>query len=309
MKVATLLHNQKAGDGKHTKETLTKLIESRGYICHYLPVEKKNWIMDIDPDTDFIVVAGGDGTIRKVAGQLLFRKETDKKLPVAIFPLGTANNIARSLDIKGTLESIVDSWAHCGSDKHDIGRIHNLPEHSFFLESVGFGLFPAFLRNMKQKSGLLPKDPGKQIKIALKEFAEMTCEYKAKHCNLIIDGKDYSGDYLMIEIMNTESIGPALKLNPATDMTDGKLDVVLVSRSKRAQLEKYINSRRRNAQPKLQLDRIQAHAISLAWKGVRFHVDDMVVKQKKGSELKISVLNGFIDFIVPGKSLMLLNAA
>ena len=43
-----------------------------------------------------VVVAGGDGTVGKVIAQM-----PDRGVPVAILPLGSANNIARSFNVAG----------------------------------------------------------------------------------------------------------------------------------------------------------------------------------------------------------------
>ncbi len=59
---------------------------------------------------DFIVAAGGDGTIRKITKELLDRKLSEKTWPIALLPLGTANNIAQTLEINGTSEDIIHSW-------------------------------------------------------------------------------------------------------------------------------------------------------------------------------------------------------
>lgn len=48
--------------------------------------------------TDVIVAAGGDGTVSTAA-----RAVAGRDIPVAILPLGTANNIARSLGIEGSI--------------------------------------------------------------------------------------------------------------------------------------------------------------------------------------------------------------
>ena len=59
-----LLHNPKAGDAEHSKKALTKLMEDHGFACRYISV-KDEW-QDFNPDIDFIAMAGGDGTVRKV---------------------------------------------------------------------------------------------------------------------------------------------------------------------------------------------------------------------------------------------------
>ncbi|MGI8914025.1 MAG: diacylglycerol kinase family protein [Chloroflexota bacterium] len=45
-------------------------------------------------DVDLVVAAGGDGTINAVIGALL-----DQPKPLGIIPLGTANDLARTLEI------------------------------------------------------------------------------------------------------------------------------------------------------------------------------------------------------------------
>lgn len=45
----------------------------------------------------------------------------DRTVPVAILPLGTANNIARSLGIAGTPHELAESWHIEHARKLDIG--------------------------------------------------------------------------------------------------------------------------------------------------------------------------------------------
>ena len=106
MKIAKVLHNPNAGDGENSDKDLITALEAEGYKCSYLSTkekgwEKKDWDKIESEDIDFVIVAGGDGTVRKLAGELLDRKLIDKKLPIALLPFGTANNIARTLGIAG----------------------------------------------------------------------------------------------------------------------------------------------------------------------------------------------------------------
>jgi hypothetical protein len=132
MKYIKLLHNPTAGDEGHTKKKLTPLIEEAGWECRYSSTKEKGWEI-IEPDTEFIAVAGGDGTIRKAALTLLDRKFSDKKLPIAILPLGTANNISKSLGITGEVEDIIATWKTSEVKKYDIGRIEGLDKIQFRL--------------------------------------------------------------------------------------------------------------------------------------------------------------------------------
>src|SRR4051812_2237099 len=88
MKNIHLIHNPGAGDEAHSKEALLRLIEGAGYECRYCSTDNKEW-QNIDPKTDFIVIAGGDGTVKEVVSVLLKKQSAIKRLPVAILPCGT----------------------------------------------------------------------------------------------------------------------------------------------------------------------------------------------------------------------------
>src|SRR6476659_4191599 len=148
MKIINLFHNPTAGNENHDKEELISLMEKNGFECQYSST-KENW-KDIDEKADFIVAAGGDGTIRKITKELLDRKLSEKTWPIALLPLGTANNIAQTLNIGGSAEEIIQSWHHTHVKAFDVGRIRGLPKVDFFLESLGYGMFPYLIKKMKK---------------------------------------------------------------------------------------------------------------------------------------------------------------
>src|SRR5690606_20296876 len=131
---------------ENSEEDIMAAVAAEGYKCSYLSTKKKGWDRkDWDrmesKDVDFVVVAGGDGTVRKIAHELLDRKLIEKKLPIALLPMGTANNIAKTLGIVGDPNDIIRSWKHHYLKKYDVGRIDGLKKHKFFIESFGYGVF------------------------------------------------------------------------------------------------------------------------------------------------------------------------
>jgi len=64
--------------------------------------------------------------------------------------MGTANNISKTLEIEGETEEIVQSWHNGNLKKYDVGRISNVDDASFFLESFGYGLFPYLMQEMEK---------------------------------------------------------------------------------------------------------------------------------------------------------------
>ena len=88
-----LVHNRKAGKGKVPKKDLHDMLEKAGYdIVRAKPGSQK--FHEGLEDAKLVVAAGGDGAVTKVA---LALRSTDP--PIAIVPLGTANNIARALGV------------------------------------------------------------------------------------------------------------------------------------------------------------------------------------------------------------------
>jgi diacylglycerol kinase (ATP) len=297
MKVVKLLHNPKAGDQDHSKKKLIQLIESQGYECYYSSAKKKGWD-EIEPGVDFIAIAGGDGTVIKVISKLLKRRLIEKKYPVALLPLGTANNIATALNITQDTKQIIDSWKNGLLKKFDIGTISGI-ENSCFIESLGLGVFPATINRMKQFDGKLQGDAQKKIRTALKVFQDVANGYKAKNCKLLVDGIDHSGRFLMLEIMNTTAIGPNITINPAADTGDGVFEVLIVSADEREKLDKYLSEKINGTDVPFGFKLLKAKKIHIVWEGTNLHVDDEFVKTTRPVKIDIELRAGLFDFMVP----------
>src|SRR5215217_7669308 len=101
---ATLIHNPQAGDESHERDHLVTLIRGAGYEVVYRS-SKEDFGTALKDPGDLVVVAGGDGTVRKVAMHTI-----DCGVPIALLPMGTANNISKSLGISGTPEELISGW-------------------------------------------------------------------------------------------------------------------------------------------------------------------------------------------------------
>lgn len=86
----------------------------------------------IEENYELVVVAGGDGTVGEVAKGLL-----RAPIPLGIIPIGTYNNIARSLSIPTDLVAACQVIATGQIKSIDVGQANN--EHYFF-EAAGVGL-------------------------------------------------------------------------------------------------------------------------------------------------------------------------
>jgi diacylglycerol kinase (ATP) len=299
MKFGKLLHNPDAGDGHLGKKQLISMIQSAGFGCSYSSTKRKGWEKIGSKETDFIILAGGDGTIRKASAELLNRKLLDRKLPIALIPMGTANNIAKTLGIAGEdPEKIIASWNEKHIKKFDIGRIYGLSKSKFFLESFGFGIFPELIQRMKKQKPQDIDTAEKSIDRALKICYDVIQQAPSKFCRIKIDGVEHNGNYLLVEIMNTTSIGPTLNLAPLADPGDGSFDVILVSENKREQFANYVQKKMQGKELIPFFDLLRARKLEIFWDGTRAHVDDHVIQLKKPGSIEIELLHGLLQFFV-----------
>ena len=299
MKKSTLIHNPGAGAEKYNKEQLISIIESVGYECRYSSTKKKGW-KSIDPKTDFIVIAGGDGTVRKVVKNLLRKKILEKRLPLALVPIGTANNISKTLGISGETETLAKTWNEKNIIKFDVGLIEGLTEPNFFLEGFGYGIFPLLMEKMKKKEEKSFLGLEEEIKYSLEVVHDIILSYEAKDLQLEVDGVDHSGKYVLAEIMNIRSIGPNLQLAPDANPTDGEFELVLVPESQRKEFADYVKNKLNGIENPFAFNSIKAKSIRMHCDGTHLHIDDELMSIDDGLEINIAVLDGLLKFFVPG---------
>ena len=155
-----LIHNPKAGDGKHSKKQLMASLTRCGHQPFYQSIKERGWRKAFEKPVDLVIAAGGDGTVHRTAWQIM-----DSGIPLAILPLGTANNLAHSLGFTGSVDEILQSL-HCGkSQPFDIGMARNGSHANCFLEAAGGGLLLIIFRPQKRitKKELLRRKNSRRI--------------------------------------------------------------------------------------------------------------------------------------------------
>lgn len=299
MKKAKILHNPEAGDGDTTRRELTRKIASAGFKCSYSSTKQFRWENIETEDIDFLILAGGDGTVRKIADELLSRKVIEKTLPIGLLPFGTANNIAKTLGLNADTDEIVAGWRNPRRKRFDVGKISGLKKPSFFLESFGYGLFPKLMHEMKKQKKDGIDDAKEKLKAALQMLLELIRDGAPKKCKLEINEKDYSGEFLLIEVMNTRSIGPNLNLAPDADPGDGEFDVVLITESQREVFAKYVTEKLNGREVVFDFPILRARDLAILWEGRHSHVDDEYYKLDEPAKIRIEMREGLLEFLLP----------
>ncbi len=298
MKLAKILHNPSAGGRNITAKQLVELVERENFRCTYASVKHDEW-KTFGPELDFIIVAGGDGTVRKAAQALLDREDPARPLPIAVLPVGTVNNIARTLQISGPLRQIVKSWHRLTLKKFDIGKLHGPSDERFFLEGFGYGVFPRLMKEVKKMNGTIANAPVKKIPAALGVLYDIILGYASQYAEIHADGVKQSDRYALIEVMNIRSIGPDLRLARSADPGDGKMEIVTVPESRQSRFADYILNCLKGKKDDFTFDTLRATEFRILCNNKDMHADDKIVENRAPGETGIQVSAGAFELLVP----------
>jgi len=269
----TLMHNPKAGHESPSDDALVEALEEAGYKVDYQSTKKKHWKKALKKPGDLVVVAGGDGTVGKVATELAGRD-----VPIAILPVGTANNIATSLGIEGEIEDLIAGWKDAGRRRFDIGLATGPWGEMRFLEAVGFGLFTQSMALVETKEeGEDPDGREEELEHDLR-FLRMTLGAVRSHrWHVVVDGEDVSDEFFLVEVMNIACLGPNLCLAGDADPGDGLLDIVLLGEAERATFDEYLAQHIDGNRRPLDVPVRKGRRVEIRWDGLPLHVDDEIV--------------------------------
>ena len=281
-----LIHNPKAGDRKHSKKQLMLSLRRCGLEAFYQPIQKRGWKQAFKKPVDVVVAAGGDGTVHKTAWQLI-----GCGIPLAILPLGTANNLARSLGFTAPVEEIIQSL-HCGKSRpFDVGVVRRSSRPEYFLEAVGGGLFAHYFSAAEadEKKNASPEE---ELNAHLSLLRRLSLDYPVRRWQITIDGKDLSDGYILWGAMNIRSAGPALRLAPKAKTDDGLLDFVAVREKERPLFTEYLNARLAGKKTGFPLRVRKFRELQISRRGSTMHFDGEVRpaqghKPKSQSPIKI----------------------
>ena len=191
----TLIHNPAAGDGSRPSgDDLVELLCAAGHKVNYQSSKEKKWKKALKKPGDIVAVAGGDGTVGKVARRLI-----GSPTPIAILPLGTANNIANTLDVTGkSLKELIRSWKTARCINFDAGVAKGPWGTESFVEGFGVGLFAETMTRL-DGSKIIDlagaDDPPTVLRTVLKILRKQLKEHPATEMTIRLDGKEMSGDY------------------------------------------------------------------------------------------------------------------
>ena len=162
-------------------------------------------------DVDLVVVGGGDGTLNAAAEGLL-----EAGLPVGILPLGTANDLARTLGIPTALADACRVIADGHTRRIDLGWVNG--KHFFNAASVGLSVVIArrLTKEAKGRWGVFAY---------LATTASVLWHARPFSAVIRCDGEIHRVKTVQVTVGNGRHYGGGLTVAEDASVDDGALDV------------------------------------------------------------------------------------
>ena len=241
---------------------------------------------------DLIVIAGGDGTVSRAACALVGRH-----VPLAILPLGTANNTALSLGLKGSMDALVAGWARGTRRRFDLGTVVEGEELAPFSEAVGWGIFPDVMAETEDME--FPDEREETLARDRRLFRATIERAKADHYEIEVDGETIAGEYLLVEIVNIPYIGPHLEVSPCSNPSDGRFELVLAGESERTALLELTDSG--TIAEGVRLPTRSATHVTVRSAARRYHRDGKLIEpSRRPSEWVVTIEPAVVEYLLSG---------
>lgn len=290
----TLLHNRSAGSEDHAEHEIEASMRRAGHeVVDIVPKVDELLATLTKRRPDLVAIAGGDGTVSRAASTLAGRH-----IPLAILPLGTANNTALTLGVEGSMDSLVAGWARGTRRRFDLATVVEGDELVPFSEAIGWGIFPDVIAEADRMA--TPEEREDTLERDRALFRSRIERAKSAHYEIVVDGETISGDYLLVEIVNIPYIGPRLELSPSSDPGDGRFELVLAGEHERTMLLELASSGTFSKGTRLPTRR--ATHVTVRSRARRYHLDGKLIELSRSArDWVVTIDPGAVEYVLSGK--------
>lgn len=221
MKKVKFIYNPFSGEAVITKnlDTIIGKYQVKGYtiVPFRISTEQnlEDAFLDIDSSYHHILGAGGDGTINQIIN-IMKKKNLD--IPLAILPVGTANDFAKYIGMPADIGSACDKILAGKIQEIDLGKAND----KYFINVFSFGLFT----DVSHKTPTHLKNTIGKLAYYLNGIKELP-SFKKLDIKVTSDEFFYEGNALIFFTFNGRTAGN-INISYKSEINDGLLDVIIV---------------------------------------------------------------------------------
>jgi len=246
---------------------------------------------------DVIVVASGDGTANEALNGLMKAREAGfNHTALALLPVGTGNDFAYGMGVRGTLEENIALLAKNTRRWMDIGKVNggDYPDGRYFGNGVGIG-FDAYVgfvaADIRWTRGLLA--------YLLAALETIFIYFKAPTVRIEYDDKTLEQEALMVSIMNGQRMGGGFFMAPDGLPYDNTFDLCIAGapgKFRVLQLLPTFMNGTQATQPEIRMDRAQKVTVTALKGTLPAHCDGETLC-KEGQSLSLELVPHALEFI------------
>lgn len=183
---------------------------------------------------DVVIAAGGDGTVSEVANGIHGGGAPSDVggLPrLGIVPLGTGNDLAAALGVPESIEEAVALAISGRSRKIDVGVVGGRCFLNASTGGIGAEATEEAPAEAKRTLGVLA-----YAITGARKFVEL----RASRARFTSGAVLYEGEFLLYAVGNSDRMGGGNRLTPRASLTDGLLDVCIVTGMSRVELARLL---------------------------------------------------------------------
>lgn len=211
-KRALLIVNRKSRSGESSLDALLDQFRQAEILVRETPLGHPGEIPALirrhAEHVDCVIVGGGDGSMSAAAPALI-----ETGLPLGILPMGTANDLARTLQIPVDLPAACEVIAGGAIHEVDVGCVNG--RHFFNVANIGLGVTVKHLLtpDMKQRWGVLSY---------ARCMLQAVCDFRPFYADIVCDGKQQWVRSLQIAVGNGRHYGGGMTVAEEASLEDAR---------------------------------------------------------------------------------------
>ena len=165
-----------------------------------------------------VVAIGGDGLVN-----LCLQEVAEQNIGLSVVPAGTGNDFARAVGShKKSVNEIFNVVCSQDPTTIDLGLVTGAFGKRWYVQVLSTG-FDALVNNLANRINW----PRGQVKYTLATLLTLA-RFKPIPYELIIDGKQFKQDFMLLSVANGETYGGGMRICPDASNSDGIFDILLV---------------------------------------------------------------------------------